>query len=272
MSRRLLLPTWCAVLALALVALHLLGDTDLGMPLQPTAWADHLAEVGPAAVIVGALRLLAMGLAWYLVVVTVAGALTRAAGRRVAVAATDAVSPRFVRRLLASAGGLAISGAGLALATAPIAIGVDPVRSSSAASLQPQAIATFRQFSPVVVPVPSVASPHAADAVSNGDDGASTAELAALELSGPGATLAETASGTVDQRPDDTWEVDCGDHLWLIAQEVLAEPTGVVPSDEVVTEYWLTLIAANRDRLVAPQNPDLLIPGQVLTIPAPALD
>ena len=53
MSRRLLFPAWCAGLASALIALHLLGDTDLALPFSPAAWSAHVDRVGPAAVIVG---------------------------------------------------------------------------------------------------------------------------------------------------------------------------------------------------------------------------
>jgi nucleoid-associated protein YgaU len=34
-----------------------------------------------------------------------------------------------------------------------------------------------------------------------------------------------------------------------------------------VGRYWRRLIDANRDRLVDPGNPDLLLPGQELVLP-----
>lgn len=268
MRRRLLFPAWCAGLASALLVLHLLGDTDLALPLQPGAWAAHLDQVGPAAVIVGGLRLGAMTLAWYLVAVTVGGVATRSVGADQAVAVADAVTPRFLRRLLASAGGLVISGAGLALATAPVAIGIDAAGSPSGAASS-EGVATFRQLSPVAVPVTVAEADDAGDGLSEGSDpdGAepSTAAFSLLDLSGLGQALAEAVAPQIDE----TWTVDCGDHLWLIAEEVLTDATGSTPDDAVVTDYWLLLIAANQDRLVAPDNPDLLLPGQTLTIPAP---
>lgn len=36
-----------------------------------------------------------------------------------------------------------------------------------------------------------------------------------------------------------------------------------------LSRYCRKLIETNRDRLVDPDNPDLLVPGQVLTIPPP---
>jgi nucleoid-associated protein YgaU len=32
-------------------------------------------------------------------------------------------------------------------------------------------------------------------------------------------------------------------------------------------DYWAQLVDANRDRLVDPDDPDLLLPGQVLVLP-----
>ena len=265
MTRRLLLPAWCATLVVALVALHLLADSDLAVPAQPRAWATHVDAVGPAAMIVGLLRLVAMGLAWYLVVVTVAGACGRALQRRRAVAVTDALSPRFLRRLLASAGGLAVSGAGLALATAPLVISNG---TADAAADHRPGVATFRQLSPVAIPVPSTAS-TSDDAETERGEERSTAVFSVLDLSGLGASLADAVPAPIMPSVDDTWQVDCGDHLWLIAEEVLTDALGAPPDDDATTEYWLRLITANRSRLVAPDNPDLLVPGQVLTIPAP---
>ena len=37
--------------------------------------------------------------------------------------------------------------------------------------------------------------------------------------------------------------------------------------DAEITRYWRTLVEANRDRLVVPGNPDLVLPGQELALP-----
>lgn len=66
---------------------------------------------------------------------------------------------------------------------------------------------------------------------------------------------------------EDGWTVELGDHLWAIAAEVVGERGGA-PDDGDVARYWEQLIAANRDRLVDPSNPDLLFPGQELVLPA----
>jgi len=54
--------------------------------------------------------------------------------------------------------------------------------------------------------------------------------------------------------------------FWSIAAEALAD-AGHPSDDASVGRYWRRLIDANRGRLVVPDNPDLLLPGQVLLLP-----
>ena len=63
-----------------------------------------------------------------------------------------------------------------------------------------------------------------------------------------------------------TWLVEAGDSLWSIAEDVVrtARPEA---ADRIVTRYWRALTDANRAHLVDPDNPDLLVPGQPLTLP-----
>lgn len=67
----------------------------------------------------------------------------------------------------------------------------------------------------------------------------------------------------VDEQPD-AWIVESGDHLWSIAVRTLAaadQPT----DDDTVRGYWTRLIATNAALLDG--DPDLIVPGQVLTLP-----
>ena len=73
-----------------------------------------------------------------------------------------------------------------------------------------------------------------------------------------------------DVRPDgaaETWAVEPGDHFWSIAERVLAERWGRPPTTVETDGYWRALVAANRGRLADRDNPDLLFPGQVVTLP-----
>lgn len=70
---------------------------------------------------------------------------------------------------------------------------------------------------------------------------------------------------------DDEWVVAMGDSFWSIAEEAVAEAApGRAPTGDEVTAYWARLVDANRHRLADPGNPDLLLPGQRLALPAPA--
>jgi hypothetical protein len=84
----------------------------------------------------------------------------------------------------------------------------------------------------------------------------------------PPATDSPTAHQPVpDGAASDRWRVELGDHLWSIAAEVVAEHEPA-PDDRAIASYWERLVAANRTRLVDPDDPDLLFPGQELVLPA----
>ncbi|MGC1512799.1 MAG: LysM domain-containing protein [Acidimicrobiales bacterium] len=65
------------------------------------------------------------------------------------------------------------------------------------------------------------------------------------------------------------WTVRPGDHLWGIAESVMAEHGFHRASEADIARYWAALIAANRDRLADAANPDLIFTDQVLLVPAP---
>ena len=62
--------------------------------------------------------------------------------------------------------------------------------------------------------------------------------------------------------------VDVEDSFWSIAEQLVRIQLGRTPADDEVLEPWLALIAANRDRLDDPDNPDILHPGLVLRLPS----
>ena len=62
--------------------------------------------------------------------------------------------------------------------------------------------------------------------------------------------------------------VRTGESLWRIASDQLEQVLGRSPSDAEVVPYWRELIERNRDRLPDRDNPDLILPGQEVLLPA----
>lgn len=61
--------------------------------------------------------------------------------------------------------------------------------------------------------------------------------------------------------------VEGGDSFWTLAAEAVGEKLGAEPTNRAIADYWLVFIDANRDRLVHPNNADLIYPGQSLVLP-----
>jgi len=78
-------------------------------------------------------------------------------------------------------------------------------------------------------------------------------------------SAADTTAGTA--APPE-WTVQAGDHLWHIAAVTLEQAHGRPVTDDEIAGYWRELIDANHDRLLAADNPDLIIPGQTFVLPA----
>jgi hypothetical protein len=78
------------------------------------------------------------------------------------------------------------------------------------------------------------------------------------------ATVAESVPGA-----SPVHQVRPGDHFWSIAEEHLAKVTERRPTEREIGKYWQRLVAANRDRLRVPGNPDLIFPGQEMVLPQP---
>jgi hypothetical protein len=61
--------------------------------------------------------------------------------------------------------------------------------------------------------------------------------------------------------------VQKGDNLWSISRRHLASVKGSHPSNDEIAPYWRQVIAVNRPSIIS-GNPDLIYPGEVLTMPA----
>lgn len=152
----------------------------------------------------------------------------------------DLIAPRSLQRFVHGLAGLSLT-AGLAVVapSAGIPAGSDPgvavMHLIDAPPLAAAPAPSAPPAAPVPVPVP---------------------EPVPVPVAGAARLVGEIAVGP-------------GESFWSISAEVMIEALGRPPSDSEVVGHWKRLIELNRDRLVDPDNPDLLYPGQVLVLPAP---
>jgi len=63
------------------------------------------------------------------------------------------------------------------------------------------------------------------------------------------------------------WTIEPGDHLWGLAEAALTAARGRAPTDAETTRLVHDVVELNRDTLVVPDHPDLVLPGQVFVLP-----
>jgi LysM domain len=281
------LAAWSAALVAGARVLVATGRGSLSVPLgSADDLADWVGAASPAEMAMAVLRLLALAACGYLLAVTALGVAARVVRARGLTAAVDRVTPAVVRRIVA--GG---SGAGLVLGTLVASLPAPDLTGppgASTATASPAATATMAR-----VPAPTATMARTTPGPAGGEatmtrleDPTTTAdpatpsatmtrvgpERSAEPVAATAVTVASAAAPVLPAAPAlpavdaATWLVAAGDSLWSIAEEIVrtAQPDA---ADRTVTRYWRALTDANRASLVDPANPDLLVPGQQLTLP-----
>lgn len=108
----------------------------------------------------------------------------------------------------------------------------------------------------------------AADRESTDHPEASSASPTSSTASASSASSASPSPTDEPDPPPATHTVRPGESLWRIASARLAQEHGRDPSDAEVVPYWRELIERNRERLPDRDDPDLILPGQELLLPA----
>lgn len=266
------LVAWVAALAGAVVVFTAMGSGQLAAPAltDPGSWSDWAAGRDPAVATAAVLRLVVLALAWYLLGVTAVGAVARVAHLTAMVRVADALSLPVVRRVLQASLGVGLATAvAVSSTTVPGArTGPDPVMAAAAQQVEGPAPPRMRPLPPRETPPPAGDTEDEAPTPAHRDAPAPEVpapEVPTPEVSMPGDRDAPAPGGgrthaaTVTVRP--------GDHLWSIAERHLAARGDRAPTDDEVAAHWRRLIEANRDRLVDPANPDLILPGQQFVLP-----
>lgn len=225
---------WLVALVAAVVVLHTMGGQLSPPPvLEPQAVGPWLQEREPLEAAFSVLRLVALALAWYLLVIVTLGAAGRLLRLRHVVSAANVITVPALRQVVHGALGLSITTNSLAALSRPV--------SAADASAESSSPPVMRRLPDPVPPVPSAPA-------------------------GTERALAEPTPAGPEPVPE--WTVKQGEHFWAVAEAVLTEAWGRHPSDAQVVPFWRTLVDANRRRLRNPADPDQIFPGQKLAVPA----
>lgn len=291
---------WLAVLGAGLGLLHGLGGGTLEVPPRsPGAWSAWWVGTDPVVATMALLRLVVLGLGWYLLVATLLGFIAHVTRSVTLWRLAELVTARSMRELVAGVVGVALVSATSAAASATPAL-----RSNEAAAPVPiqLVLQDDGQRDDGDLDVGDRDGEVAVDV----DEGAGIVEgavraemidhhepteqevlgevgtdplgvgdlqrfrrrggpLADSEPHGPGVGEAAASDPSADP-PADEHIVEAGESFWVIAAELLSQ-AGEPTDDRTVERYWRVLIEANLDRLVVEGEPDLILPGQSLRIP-----
>ena len=88
----------------------------------------------------------------------------------------------------------------------------------------------------------------------------------AIAITVPAVVTAPATKVTMPTQPS-TWRIRRGEHLWYVAETTLTERLERTPSTQEIARYWDKVVRANRDRLVDPENPDLVFTDQEFVLP-----
>lgn len=92
------------------------------------------------------------------------------------------------------------------------------------------------------------------------------ADATGADAVGPIALGPAQDTGEVEQAPTEV-TVESGDSFWGLAKKGLAS-WGHEPTDAEIAAYWQVMMDENEGRLLPPEDPDLIYPGQALVLPA----
>jgi hypothetical protein len=290
-SHRLLavlrLAAWTAGLVLLGRLLLAVGSETLSVPVTSlddlSVW---VSDTPPDDMVIAVLRLAAVAAVTYLLAATALAAVAGVVRVRPLVTAADMLSPAIVRRLATGGSGLGLvlggtvaglpapdltfgaTGDPVALTAAPAGPDAAPTAPTATMARMPAATATMTPDGADATMIRlDEPAPPSATMTRLPDLGATAPVTASPAAYAPGAPATPRTPAALDVDLT-AWVVEPGDSLWSIAEEVVTPADGTSPAERTVARYWQRLVAANRANLVDPDNPDLLVPGQQLVLPA----
>lgn len=268
--------TWCAALLLGTALFHALGDGSLAPPpLDPSGWGPWIAGRDVLVATMALLRLVVLGLCWYLVGVTTIGTVARLLRAARLTRLADALTLPIVRRLLQQTLGVALATTMITATTGPsLAVPATSPAQAPAGSLPEVTLRGLPAPSgdeglPLPWRIAEADGPRVPDAPPDAPTG--TGVPGPSEVPPVREEVADTRVPGVLLHDIDTdrtsHTVRSGESLWRIASQRLQVAFDRPPTDAEVVPYWRALIEANRDRLPDRDDPDLILPGQELLLP-----
>ena len=238
MSRRIRIFAALAVVIAVIVGLHVAGRFGLRGPTglsgsELSAWFDD-----PVAVLATIARWMGLGLAYYLFVAVASIAVLGDHPENEEVTGIR----RLVPPGIASAIGIAL---GITATAGPAAMHMANTEAPS--TQEPAALSLMEMDIDDPLVLEEQVTPPAVSAI----------------------PATHTDPATRGQALVETTTVVTGESFWSIAEEALLDDAapGTELDDQTIAEYWRVLIEANRDRLIEPGNPDLILPGQEFVLP-----
>jgi hypothetical protein len=219
--------------------LHRIGAGELAPPpvLRPQDLGDWLATRDPTTATFALLRLVGLGAGWYLIATTTLHLVAHLTRSRNLGAAADSLSTPTVRNLASGLLGLTLTLQGSAGADEAGPPGATLERIADA-----DGTAVLRRLADTEVIV----------------------ELADDEDDDDGSAVMRRIPDEPVEVPDrSSWLIECGDHPWSIAEDVLTDHWGRPPTDVEIAPFWRAILARNDL-----PNPDLVFPGQTLELPS----
>ena len=258
-------------------------------PHRSEAWT-WLQTTHPTTAAAAVLALIVRVLATYLAAGLGLEALARLTNLRSLRRAADRAAGPLVRHLVAvTMSSTVVMGAGLAAVLPPA-----PVAAATAEAVDqpPDDVAVMRRLehaeqpdkhaasttSTTVEPSTTSTTTEAHVTTTTAIPATSTTSTSAAPVAAPGGAIVTVPSTPrTDSTPPATSAAPArsgehvvrrGEHFWSIAEGQISAQLGRAATDDEIDGYWRRLIEANRDRLVVPGDPDVLMPGQALRVPA----
>lgn len=258
LQNRLEVFLWFASLVCGLVILQLLGDTYSLPNSSIDAYKEWAETTDTIIVVFSILRVVAISAIAYLLAATVICAIAHRTSRRRLIRVIDAITVpsarSFALRLASiSAVGTVVMPAHHAYASADTPAIVESASTASPSELPP----TLRMMDR------NETAPVASTTTSVGVAPTTTSQTAPIDMLEP-TSINETPEPIATHIP---YVVGKGENFWTIARDYLAVKLNRQPDDVEITSYWRQLIEHNRQELKNQTNPNLIFPGQKISLP-----